>query len=264
MNQKQYAAFTTNAKTLETLRRKKTNYVPGTFKVTKVIILSKEDFEQLSEDISPEYPFIKDNQELMSADPGGVFRCLLVRAKGETENLLIAQRKNDLYLGYGKDYHKIDLKDVPVEHVALEEPKVYQEHAVFYRKPNSFNDVNGKNPDAIPEYQTGFLVEEVIVLTDNQYEQFKKNGFLHDQRILAEHCDKMWFDMEKELWRCLLIKSENSKEGILVESEGFYYARYAAYIPDCDRLRLQEVPVHYEGPGKESEKKKAQRREEVR
>lgn len=67
------------------------NYVPGVFEVTKVIVLGKEDFEKLSEDVSPEYPFLKDNRELMSADPGGLFRCLMVRTKGEQEYMLIAQ-----------------------------------------------------------------------------------------------------------------------------------------------------------------------------
>ena len=60
--------------------------------MTKVIILGKEDFEKLSEDVSPDYPFLKDNRELMSADPGGLFRCLMVRTKGEQEEyMLIAQ-----------------------------------------------------------------------------------------------------------------------------------------------------------------------------
>lgn len=56
---------------------------PRRFEVAKVIILSKEDFEKLSEDVSPEYPFLKDNREIMSADPGGLFRCLMVRAEGK-------------------------------------------------------------------------------------------------------------------------------------------------------------------------------------
>ena len=76
---------------LDTLRRNEVNYVPGVFEVAKVIILSKEDFEKLSEDVSPEYPFLKDNREIMSASPGGLFRCLMVRAEGEKENMLIAQ-----------------------------------------------------------------------------------------------------------------------------------------------------------------------------
>ena len=143
LNQKQYAAFAANAKTLDSLRRNEVNYVPGIFEVTKVIVLGKEDFEKLSEDVSPEYPFLKDNRELMSADPGGLFRCLMVRAKGEQEYMLIAQGRNSLYLGYGKDCRKVDLRSVPKEYIILEEPKAYQEHAVFYHRPRSVDDING-------------------------------------------------------------------------------------------------------------------------
>lgn len=147
LNQKQYAAFAANAKTLDSLRRNEVNYVPGIFEVTKVIILGKEDFEKLSEDVSPDYPFLKDNRELMSADPGGLFRCLMVRTKGEQEEyMLIAQGRNSLYLGYGKDCRKVNLQDVPIEHLVLEEPKAYQEHAVFYHRPHDLSDINGQNP----------------------------------------------------------------------------------------------------------------------
>lgn len=119
MDQKQYAAFAADAKTLDSLRRNEVSYVPGAFEVTKVIVLSKEDFEKLSEDVSPEYPFLKDNREFMSADPDGLFRCLMVLGEGETENMLIAKKKDTLYLGYGKDYRKINLRDVPMERIAF-------------------------------------------------------------------------------------------------------------------------------------------------
>lgn len=170
LNQKQYAAFAANAKTLDSLRRNEVNYVPGVFEVTKVIVLGKEDFEKLSEDVSPEYPFLKDNRELMSADPGGLFRCLMVRTKGEQEYMLIAQGRNSLYLGYGKDCRKVNLQDVPMEHLVLEEPKAYQEHAVFYHRPHDLSDINGQNlRHPAPERQTEFRVEQVVVLADEEY-----------------------------------------------------------------------------------------------
>lgn len=123
LSEKQYAAFAANAKTLDSLRWNTVSCVPGFFEVTKIFILTKEDFEKLSEDVSPEYPFLKDNQELMSADPGGLFRCLMVRAEGQTENMLIAQRKDTLYPGYGRDYRNVDLRGVPEERIALEDRK---------------------------------------------------------------------------------------------------------------------------------------------
>ena len=132
LREKQYAAFAANAKTLDSLRRNEVNYVPGVFEVAKVIILSKEDFEKLSEDVSPEYPFLKDNREIMSADPGGLFRCLMVRAEGEKENMLIAQRRDTLYLGYGRDYRSVDLQGVPV---SLSRTRCFLPPAQPYQRP---------------------------------------------------------------------------------------------------------------------------------
>ena len=54
MSQKQYAAFAANIKSWDALRQKKTNFVPGVLRVEKVILLSKSDFDKLSENISPD------------------------------------------------------------------------------------------------------------------------------------------------------------------------------------------------------------------
>lgn len=263
LNQKQYAAFAANAKTLDSLRRNEVNYVPGIFEVTKVIVLGKEDFEKLSEDVSPEYPFLKDNRELMSADPGGLFRCLMVRTKGEQEYMLIAQGRNSLYLGYGKDCRKVNLQDVPMEHLVLEEPKAYQEHAVFYHRPSHISDLNGQNPlRPVPERETSFQVEQVVVLCDEQFRQFQENGLKDDQIFLFDYSDKMWFDPGSFCWHCVLVKGETSKDGVLVDAEGYSYARYAAFAPDCGKLRLRDVPVHYEYPARAPEQKKNRKRKE--
>lgn len=263
LKEKQYAAFAANAKTLDSLRRNEVNYVPGVFEVTKVIVLCKEDFEKLSEDVSPEYPFLKDNRELMSADPGGLFRCLMVRAEGEKENMLIAQGRNCLYLGYGRDYRKVNLQGVPIERIALEEPKAYQEHAVFYHRPSHISDLNGQNPlRPVPERQTRFQVEQVVVLCDEQFRQFQENGLKEDQIFLFDYSDKMWFDPGSFCWHCVLVKGENSRDGILVDAEGYSYARYAAFAPDCDKLRLRDIPVHYEYPARAPEQKKIRKRKE--
>lgn len=163
LSEKQYAAFAANAKTLDSLRWNTVSCVPGFFEVTKIIVLTKEDFEKLSEDVSPEYPFLKDNQELMSADPGGLFRCLMVRAEGQTENMLIAQRKDTLYLGYGRDYRNVDLRGVPEERIALEEPKACREYAVFYHRPRQTENLKwdpSLQPE--PERKARFQVEQVL------------------------------------------------------------------------------------------------------
>ena len=85
-----FAAFAANIKTMESLRRNEVKYVPGVLRIEKVIVLSAADYEKLAEDISPEYPFLKNNRTLMTAQPGGTFHCLLVTAETEQEGMLFA------------------------------------------------------------------------------------------------------------------------------------------------------------------------------
>ena len=229
--------------------------------MTKVIVLNKENFEKLSENVSPEYPFLKDNRELMNADPGGLFRCLMVRAEGKTENMLIAQRKDTLDLGYGRDYRNVDLRGVPDERIALEEPKIYQEHAAFYHRPVHIDDLNGKNLlRPVPERKNSFQVEQVVVLSDEQFQQFEQSGFMDDQSFPFDCSDKMRFDPVSLCWHCTLVKGQNSTDGILMGSDGGDQAKHAAFIPDCGRLKLQGVPVHYEPPAKAPSQKRKRKR----
>ena len=47
---------------MEGLRNNTVRYVPGVLKISKALILSPEDYDKLAEDISPEYPFLKDKK----------------------------------------------------------------------------------------------------------------------------------------------------------------------------------------------------------
>ena len=89
-----------------------------------------------------------------------------------------------------------------------------------------------------------------------------ETGLKDDQIFLFDYSDKMWFDPGSLCWHCVLVKGETGKEGILVDAEGYSYARYAAFASDCDRLRLQDIPVHYEHPARVPEQKKTRKRKE--
>ena len=107
---------------------------------------------------------------------------------------------------------KVNLQDVPIEHLVLEEPKAYQEHAVFYHRPHDLSDINGQNPrHPAPERQTEFRVEQVVVLADEEYRQFQETGFLQDQIFLFDYQDKMWFDPGSLCWHCVLVKGRNQQ-----------------------------------------------------
>lgn len=112
--------------------------------------------------------------------------------------------------------------------------------------------------------ETRFQVEQVVVLCDEQFRQFQETGLKEDQIFLFDYSDKMWFDPGSFCWHCVLVKGENSRDGILVDAEGYSYARYAAFAPDCGKLRLRDIPVHYEYPARAPEQKKSRHRGNAR
>ena len=52
---------------------------------------------------------------------------------------------------------------------------------------------------------------------------------LDDYDFIDQYRDEMY--QEGDIAHCILVKGENSTDGILVNSEGSGYARYAAYVP---------------------------------
>ena len=76
-----------------------------------------------------------------------------------------------------------------------------------------------------PEIDTKeFQVEKVITLPSEQYAYFTQH-LMKEHDFIKENVDLMY---EKDgVWHCLLVAGEGMDEGVLVESEGSAYARYA-------------------------------------
>ena len=53
----------------------------------------------------------------------------------------------------------------------------------------------------------------------------------------------MRFDEKSETFLCLFVTSRDEIGGLLIEADGFDYARYAAFIPDKKALALDGIPV---------------------
>ncbi len=86
-------------------------------------------------------------------------------------------------------------------------------------------------------------VVKIIQLSAQQYRHFSAN-LLQDMPFIAANKDLTgWY---KEVTRCLLVTTRGNRDGILVDSQGYNYARYSAYVPDKRSLNLRDVPVdHY-------------------
>lgn len=73
---------------------------------------------------------------------------------------------------------------------------------------------------------SNFVVEKTIELPHSEFLSFTRN-LLKDYPFIEENIDLMYRDI-KGLYHCILVKEKGSTSGILVESEGYSYARYAA------------------------------------
>ena len=74
-------------------------------------------------------------------------------------------------------------------------------------------------------------------LTERQYQYFSQH-LLEDTLFLIRDRDLMGWDQEGV--RCVLVTSPERMDGILVNAEGYDYARYTAYIPMARQLFQNE------------------------
>ena len=82
-------------------------------------------------------------------------------------------------------------------------------------------------------------VEKVIRLADRDFENFIQNP-MGDQDFVKENIGLMHMD-ENGIYHCLLVTGEGHRDGVLVEAEGYGYARYASYVPDAAALAYDSL-----------------------
>ena len=111
--------------------------------------------------------------------------------------------------------------------------------ACFYRKAASVRDLLDKAP--FPE-KARFKITKVIELPKEQYRRYR-NELWRDVSFLSRNVADMRFDGKTETFLCLFVTCRDANTSLLVESEGFGYARYAAFIPDKKALALDGIPV---------------------
>ena len=86
-------------------------------------------------------------------------------------------------------------------------------------------------------------VAKVIQLAQEQYRHFCSH-LLEDMPFIKANKD-LSGSKDKGVTRCLLVTTRKNRDGILVNCEGFDYARYSAYVPDKRALDLRDVPVEH-------------------
>lgn len=113
------------------------------------------------------------------------------------------------------------------------------EKAIFYRKPIHVGELKQRCDE---RFASGFCVERIAEIPQAEFKGFQEELYGY-YRVLYDNRDCMFSEPGGKGYHCLLITTPERKEGIMVEAEGYAYARYAAYIPDCGRLELDHAEV---------------------
>jgi len=97
---------------------------------------------------------------------------------------------------------------------------------IFTRKSVDIKEV--KRRSYREEAKCEYTIEKVIELPEKEYSAFA-SSLLKDNEIVKANRNLMYVDAN-EVWHCILVKVAGHKDGILVEAEGYDYARYSAYF----------------------------------
>lgn len=82
------------------------------------------------------------------------------------------------------------------------------------------------------------LIDKVITLPQRQFDDLLTRP-LADRACIAENVPVMFEDRGN--YHCMLILGDDCPDGVVVEAEGYSYARYAAYLPGAKTLVDSEV-----------------------
>ena len=80
-----------------------------------------------------------------------------------------------------------------------------------------------------------------IALPESKYRRFQAD-LLADAPFIAARTRLTGYNENTGCFRCLLVTTRRRRDGILVDSEGYTYARYAAYVKDKRELELAGIP----------------------
>lgn len=113
----------------------------------------------------------------------------------------------------------------------------------FFRKLSHVQDLEGDTPNI---QLSPCQVVKVIELTERQYRHFAGH-LLAGTSLIAANRGLTGYDEQTGVTHGLLVTARTRRDGFLVDSQGYDYARYVAYVRDKGDLDLREVPVeHYD------------------
>lgn len=102
----------------------------------------------------------------------------------------------------------------------------------FARKASNLDDLKEQQAVLKDGNYGGYpyTIEKVIELSKEDYKDFTQD-FFEPRDFIKENIELMYVDREG-LWHCILVKAVTGKDGVLIEAEGYDYARYTCYIQE--------------------------------
>ena len=82
-----------------------------------------------------------------------------------------------------------------------------------------------------------FVIETVVELPISKFNKFL-DDMLADYDFIEEHKNLMYVD-ENNIWHAIYVTAKGIDYGILVQSEGYGYARYSAFLRRCHVVEVR-------------------------
>lgn len=79
-----------------------------------------------------------------------------------------------------------------------------------------------------------FIIEKIIRIPEKEFASMLGNP-MEDKDFLMENKELMYQDFSGT-YHCLLLMGEGRTDGMLIQSDGYGYARYASYVPEAAAL----------------------------
>lgn len=79
-----------------------------------------------------------------------------------------------------------------------------------------------------------FVIEKTVQIPDEDFEKMLQYP-MKTQPWIEDNIDLMYRD-NHDIFHCILVTGQERTDGILIESEGYAYARYASYVLETSAL----------------------------
>ena len=99
-------------------------------------------------------------------------------------------------------------------------------NAAFLRKARNLEELIDWS--RVAKRRSPYVIEKTIELEKMEFEHFA-NDLFADQGFIKDNIELMYTE-KNGVKHCIFVKASGESAGILVESEGYEYPRYAAYL----------------------------------